>query len=166
MKKIILLRHAKAEFNHNLIDKKRNLDSIGSAEALLMSKKLHQKINNIDLVYCSDANRTIETANIVLFSDIHIKEKINTSKLYEAEADVYFDLLSEIDNNKDINSVMFVGHNPGISYFAELLVSEMLYFFSTCACVILTSTSKNWNEINKQNTKIDCIFSPIGDIMV
>jgi phosphohistidine phosphatase SixA len=61
MKKLLLLRHAKAVSHDEKHDKARALNSRGRSDSESMGRVMHREQYLPDLVFCSTARRTVET---------------------------------------------------------------------------------------------------------
>lgn len=124
MKRLYLLRHAKAEQEGKEdADFKRELNRKGLVQANVVGHLMKEKAHQIDKVFCSSASRTKMTFDIVkphLFIDsdkIHYEER-----LYLASAET---LLSHVRaHGKEASSVLLVGHNFGISELLSNLINE------------------------------------------
>ena len=82
MKKLIIIRHSKSDWNHNTSDQLRPISQRGIKDAKIMSNVLNKLELQIDHIFISIAKRTIETANI--FFDIS-----NTHIPYSYEEKIY-----------------------------------------------------------------------------
>ncbi|MDB2414459.1 histidine phosphatase family protein [Rickettsiales bacterium] len=149
-RQLIILRHAQAENGSD--DHSRGLTDKG----IKASRKMGEYIKEIGLkpreIICSDALRTSQTAeNICKFADIDTA--INKSKkLYLATPG---EILKEIANFGDeVDSLMIVGHNPGVHQLCAGLVGEgdpqliqnLRSGFPTCAMAVL-SLDVSWNNM-------------------
>ena len=82
MKKLILIRHAKSSWKHDVIDHERPLNSRGVKDVELMSNHLKEKGLQVDLVLSSDAVRAKTTANGIIsnlnidFKNLHFIEPL------------------------------------------------------------------------------------------
>ena len=68
MKKLIIIRHSKSDWNHNTSDLLRPISDIGIKDAKIMSNVLNKLKLQVDHIFISTVKRTIETENI--FFDI------------------------------------------------------------------------------------------------
>src|ERR1051326_8136773 len=104
MKKIILVRHAKAEDKadpHH--DFERNLTVVGIRDAGVMGERLHVMRINPDAIISSPANRAVQTAEVV-HEKIHSKKEIITIKeIYNAKSSTLFRIIKKL-NAKDRKS--------------------------------------------------------------
>ena len=85
MKKIILIRHAKSSWKHNVSDTERPRSNRGYNDANLMVGILNNFSIDIDAVFSSNSKRTLETAKIFLENLINYKNLtvIKSEDLYD-----------------------------------------------------------------------------------
>jgi len=120
MRELILLRHAHAEaaaVGQDDID--RPLSRQGQAEAEAAGKWLKDNNYLPDRVVCSSARRARETLEQVL-SVIGYIEQRQEPRIYEATPG---DLMSVVDEHKELSRVLLVGHNPGLEQLVALISS-------------------------------------------
>ena len=117
MKTLILMRHAKSDWTSGIdSDHARPLNPRGRASALALGDWLRDKSWLPDEVLCSSALRTRETLEglgleaPVRFLDV----------LYHAGPEVMQETLKAAQGD----TVLLIGHNPGIAEFARLLLAE------------------------------------------
>jgi len=89
MKKIILIRHAKSSWEHNVSDIKRPISKRGFDDAVLMVQILNNLLIDLDAIYSSDSLRALETAKI--FSD----NLINYKKLKVTKSHNLYDFFGD-----------------------------------------------------------------------
>lgn len=122
-KKIYLLRHAKSDWsNLALGDHDRPLNDRGIQAADLIGRKLAASSFSPDAVLCSTAQRAVETLDRLMTAgsfNWHIDLRRN---LYHASADRLLTAIHGEDSSVD--SILLVGHNPGLQDLALALVSE------------------------------------------
>ncbi|MEA5259434.1 histidine phosphatase family protein [Arcicella aquatica] len=157
-KTLYLVRHAKASesVSPDLI---RPLTSSGMIDAARMGRNLSTKINPIDLIITSNAERTQMTAKVLSEQLGIADEKIHVlSDLYESSPKHYLDAVNAIPEN--INAVILVGHNPSISYFAEYLTHADIGSMPTCAVVGMKIENLAWAEVGKKSGDLIFYDSP------
>lgn len=111
MKRLILMRHGKAERSNPGGDFERGLTDRGFADAVLMGRLLADEGLAPQLALVSAARRTQETWRGVSTSFSEAKAAPLRS-LYHASADrIYFEVEAHADQ---ADSLMVVGHNPGL----------------------------------------------------
>ncbi len=113
--RLILMRHAKSSWDNALLeDHARTLNGRGRLSAKALGDWMRQKSYHPDQVLCSSAMRTRET-----FAGLNIAaDTAFLDSLYLASNDRMFTVLRGASEAL----VLMLGHNPGISCFAEQLV--------------------------------------------
>ncbi len=117
MKRLYLLRHAESSWDDpTLADHDRPLAPRGRPAAKVMAKHLGRKGIAPGLVLCSPSRRTRETLTRIAQglgknADVRIE-----AELYAASAAVLLEVLHEVPD--EVESVMLIGHNPGIQDLA------------------------------------------------
>ncbi|MCS5489932.1 phosphohistidine phosphatase SixA [Algoriphagus limi] len=117
MKRLFLLRHGEASFSADL-DFDRTLTPKGKGKVSHVAARLNELAPEIGKVYCSPAQRTKETANIVA-ERVLIKNQEYVRSIYDGDLQDLMDILE--NTPQDFNEVLIVGHNPLISLFAANL---------------------------------------------
>lgn len=145
MKTLSLLRHAKSSWNDTgLSDKDRPLNSRGEHDAPMMGSRLNDSPIRPSLIVSSPAVRAWTTARIVALEISYPKEFLQRDeRLYLAGVNQMLDVLSEQDPG--FNSIMLVGHNPGLTEFANRLVPDLTSNLPTCGMVSVEVDSDDWN---------------------
>ena len=124
MKTLFLMRHAKSSWkDDNLADHERPLKKRGKKDIKLIAKELKKSDLVPDLILCSSAVRAKETADLMAEA-LDYKGKIKTSdKLYMGEPQNYVEALNDV--KEKIQSVMIVGHNPGLEAYLQIIDGEI-----------------------------------------
>ena len=153
MKNIILIRHAKSDWNNeNLTDFERPLNARGLRDAKFMSSRLAKKGVNIDCIITSSAVRALTTAQFFAHAlDMDNNSIIQNRFLYGASESQYVNIIQELDDS--VQDIILIAHNPSISNLALILCSQLeLASMPTCCMVhIHFPSAKNWRDI-QQNT--------------
>ena len=157
MKTIYILRHAKSDQGDGSVkDHDRPLNARGREAAPAMGAYLKAKGYKPALILCSTAKRTVETCNLVRPSlgDMTVTFE---EGLYLAEARAILERVRRLDDAVD--SVMVIGHNPGLEQLAnglsaspaneagEKLHRRMREKFSTCALAVIEFSAAAWREV-------------------
>ncbi|MFV9551142.1 SixA phosphatase family protein [Algibacter sp. PT7-4] len=156
MKKLILVRHAKSSWKHDVIDHQRPLKSRGVNDANLVSNRLKLDCNKIDLLISSDANRTKSTANIFI-ANLNLDNNIVrfNHDLYDFSGE---DLIKVIEEcNDKVNCLMVFGHNHAITAFVNIFGSVHIDNVPTSGVVVIEFNSKKWSSL-KQGQTLKTIF--------
>lgn len=147
MKRLLLVRHAKATHDHNFTDYERPLKKSGIADAQTMAMRLKGQLLVPQIIISSPALRTKTTANI-LSEYLSVHEPITDKAIYEATEDDLLHIINALPDNH--NFVALVGHNPSIS--------QLLYFFTRqirdvppCAVALIDFEFDKWAMLGQNN---------------
>ena len=122
MKKLIIMRHAKAEKDaESGEDFDRHLADRGQIEARLVAEALMNDGYRPDLALVSKSMRTSETFMAVCSVFGEIKAVVSDS-LYNADSNV---LRQMIEANEDTaEQILVIAHNPGVQYLVMEYLNE------------------------------------------
>ncbi len=124
MKTLFILRHAKSSWkDDSLQDFDRPLNGRGRKAAELIGTLMKNKKLTPDLVLCSPAVRARETIQIVMKTARLPAELRYDQRIYEAGTLQLLEVISQIEEDKD--SVLLVGHNPGLEELLQVLTSSV-----------------------------------------
>jgi phosphohistidine phosphatase len=165
MKTLYLLRHAKSDREAGVEDFDRPLASRGRAAAALMGTymKTHKLVP--DLILCSSARRTTETAELLLrqLGQVSIEHR---RTLYLAAAGV---LLREVRRADDaLGKLMLIGHDPGLHGLAVALAGEgkadsltsLRAKLPTGALVALSFDVTQWAKLAEGKGRLEAFIRP------
>ncbi len=145
MKVLTLMRHAKSSWqNTTLSDRERPLNERGEQDAPMMGKRIAAAGIRPSLILSSPAVRTWTTAKIVaqeLGYPIEFLQR--EDDLYLASLDDMLDVLLRQD--AEFNSLLLVGHNPGLTTFANYLVPGLTGNLPTAGVVSVRFEQADWN---------------------
>ena len=120
---LYLLRHAKSSWDDaSQRDFERPLSPRGREAAALIGEFVQEKGIDFDLVLVSTAVRTRETIELVKERAKFRGEVRYDERIYEATVSQLLDVISQVDSDRE--SVLLVGHNPGIQELLALLTGE------------------------------------------
>jgi len=151
MKTIILVRHSRAtKMMLKIEDIDRPLVEDGVEDANKMGSWLKKNKHIPDLFITSPAVRAYSTAMIFARTlDYQLnKIKIN-KKLYESGVDGFLDVISSVKDEFD--SVILFGHNPDITFTANLLSNGFGGDLPTSGIVAIEFKVNKWEEVNDSN---------------
>lgn len=159
MLRLILMRHAKSDWNHpHLGDHDRPLNKRGAASAKALGAWLRSKGYQPDQILSSSAERTGQTcAGLALPDDIPVTF---TRALYLAEPETMLEVLRAATGR----CVLMLGHNAGIAEMAERIVqappqNTRFADFPTGATVVVDFEAEFWNAIGwHQGQPIDFVI--------
>ena len=150
MKKLVIIRHAKATHETGFPDFERPLTPQGMRDAAAMAGRLNENNHVPQMLVSSPALRTISTANI--FSQhLSLPAAEEIKGIYEADLDDLVEITGELPDA--IDCIGLVGHNPGLS--------QLLYYFTgvandvpTCAIAIVEFETNVWATVTANSGKL------------
>jgi phosphohistidine phosphatase len=168
MRRLIILRHAKADPRHrgDARDRERKLAPRGLEDAPRLGHYLAEQGIGIDMALVSDSARTQETfalAGAAYGRPIPLRLEPG---MYDASASSLLTLVRASDD--DIASLLLVGHNPGFAELANALagtgedkaLSLMRSKFPTAALAIVDFDVAHWAEIALGGGRLERFVTP------
>ncbi|WP_305968054.1 MULTISPECIES: histidine phosphatase family protein [unclassified Mameliella] len=157
MKHLILIRHAKSDWSHGLPDHDRPLNKRGRRAAPAIGGWLREKGYLPDDILCSTATRTRETLALL---EINAPVRFEPA-LYHAAPETMLETLRSAQGD----SVMMLGHNPGIAEFAERLLHEApmhprFAAYPTCATLVARFDIDDWRSLHPGTGKATAFVVP------
>lgn len=151
-KTLILIRHAKTEqAPAGLSDFERALTERGERNAPEMAERLLRQSLQPDRILSSPAVRAISTARLMApvfgIPAHHIEED---AALYHADPGVIASCIAR--TAEEINTLVLVGHNPGISQLAALLSDARIDHLPTCGAVAADLSVSEWSAFEPDGT--------------
>jgi phosphohistidine phosphatase len=146
MKRLTLIRHAKSSWkNSGLADVDRPLNSRGKRDAPRMGAYLARQGIQPDIILASPARRARKTAKLLAGEIPGAAGRILADPaLYEAGAAVILERVRALDESWQ--HVMLIGHNPGLTDFANLLTAIGIDNLPTCAVLVADLDIDFWCE--------------------
>ena len=151
MSKLILIRHAKSSWEHDVIDHQRPLKKRGFKDADMVSNSFKKKSLSADLLISSDAIRAKTTAEIFI-SNLNIDESIVrfTHDLYDFSGKNLLRVIKSCDNT--INTLMVFGHNHALTDYVNTFGDKYIDNIATSGLVIIEFDIDNWKELKLGKT--------------
>ncbi|MCH7400219.1 SixA phosphatase family protein [Belliella kenyensis] len=144
MKKVLgLLRHGEAGFDFES-DFQRELSAKGRSKLIKMSDSLFRADFSPQKIISSSATRTIQTTEIISYG-FPSAEVAFFKELYEADSSIISSKISEIKN--EIDEVLLVGHNPGLSLFVSQIADQGYLSMEPGMIIILELYIQEWSHI-------------------
>ncbi len=154
MKTLTLVRHAKSSWDDStLSDRERPLNHRGERDALEMGRRIGGHGIRPSLIITSPAQRALESARI-------IAREINYPiEFLQREAHLYLASLTKLQDtivaqDEGFNNVMIVGHNPGLTEFANFLVPGLCNNLPTAGVVSVMIESDDWSLYQRPPTTL------------
>src|SRR6185437_12709428 len=123
MKRLLLLRHAKAERDSDEGDHGRTLTARGRADAARMGAQLHVKGWMPDCVLSSTSARTVETWQLLCAELPKAPEPEFLEALYLASWKAMLNAIRHHADD-DAQTLLVIGHNPGLEELALALAHK------------------------------------------
>lgn len=154
MKTLTIFRHAKSSWDYpDLSDHDRPLNKRGKKDAPIMGERLKAAGIRPSLIVSSPAKRAWSTAKLVARELTYPVEFLQREPLlYHAGVNRIFDVLAAQDDG--FNSIMIVGHNPGLTDFANFLVPQLTSNIPTAGFVSVLIDSEDWDLRIRQSVKL------------
>lgn len=161
MKKLIFVRHAKAEDESNGIsDFERSLTLKGKIISRTMARKLGETEKSPGIFITSPAFRALETA--IIFAGelgIYADDIILNSSVYNRMSLKNLpSILAGI--NEDADTVTLFGHNPSFSDIANSLSSEGCDYIPKTGIICISFKIRKWSEISRARGKTEYFLKP------
>lgn len=165
MKTILIVRHAKthqADWGEKDFDRK--LMKRGEKNAEEIAGFIRSKNLKPDLIICSPAKRTRQTAKILAKELAYKKDDIMfTDDLYEGSVSDYIRAISTAANKK--NTLVIVGHNPGISMFSTIMSQEVFSGHMPTGSVVAVQAAVNdWSAFEAAEKELLFFQAPEGHL--
>lgn len=160
MKHIYIIRHAKSSWaNLGQIDHDRPLNERGIRDSITMAEKLSNLQNTPTIIISSTANRALATAR-TFQEKLKISESnfYTTKELYHADIPEIMECINEQDDQTD--SIAIFCHNPGITYFANLICDADLENVATSGIVYVTASVSSWQKVESENITFKSYLYP------
>jgi phosphohistidine phosphatase len=167
MRRLLLLRHAKAERaelggrDRDRALAKRGREQTGEIGPFLVRHKLVP-----EQALVSPAARTRQTWEQIAATLRRPPPIILDERLYNADADTLLEVVREAD--AAIRALVLVGHNPGLHEFALMLVAtgdtearaRLAEKLPTGGLVIIEFNVKDWQALHPQSGRLDRFVTP------
>jgi phosphohistidine phosphatase len=166
MRRLFLIRHAKAEPAVGRVDYERKLTGRGRDDAKRVAKALAARRILPDILVHSGAARAKETAEMLAAAwrgKVELKED---GRLYDASLATLLDRTRALsDEHKHVG---LVGHNPGLGELATALIGSgaepevrrLAAKYPTGAVAVLDFSIKRWAEAERNSAMLALYLTP------
>lgn len=146
MKTLILLRHAKSSWDDpELQDADRPLNKRGKRDAAALGERLAARSLAPDIVAVSPARRARATIEPLRARALAAGARIvEDERLYAASASAILSVVQGLDDASD--RAMIVGHNPGLTDFANRFAACSIDNIPTCGIVAIDYDAASWAQ--------------------
>lgn len=144
MKTLLLLRHAKAApQDFRMRDFDRPLNERGTKDALLIGNFMREQKLAPDVALCSPAERTRQTAALVIQSAPLATPLRYDARIYEASMKDLLQIVSQTEETA--RTLLLIGHNPGIEQLLFALTGES-HTMPTATLVRIALSIEKWSR--------------------
>lgn len=160
VRRLVVMRHAKAAWPDGVIDHDRPLAPRGRREAPRVGTWLAEEGWAPELVLCSDARRTRETVELVVqgLADAGAPAPSVRAlpELYEAAVHQVLHVVAETP--AEVRTVLLVGHEPTMSAAVAAITGQSLKFVTACAAKV--QVDGPWTELRADAGHLCGVRSP------
>ena len=156
MKKLLLIRHAKAVREVETTDYERPLKYSGITDAEFMAERVKNEAFVPQQLIASAALRTETTANI--FSEhLMLPKPLLDKNIYSAGKKELIRIINEFPDKYDF--IGLVGHNPDISQMIDYFTGEERDV-PTCAVALIAFQLDDWKLLSENTGTLTWYSSP------
>jgi phosphohistidine phosphatase len=148
MKTLCLIRHAKSSWNDVYVeDFERLLNNRGLQDAPEMGRRLMQTGFRPDLIVSSPAFRAMSTARRISRElAYNIEQIVADMRIYDAPLNRLIEVVQNLPD--EANTIVLVGHNPGMHKLAHHLTGAAPDEFPTCAVFAIQFDFNSWSNLS------------------
>lgn len=158
MKKLIVIRHAKADGSFTGADFDKPLQERGRQAAPLIAKKIISRGIQHPFILCSGALRTQQTLSLMnTYFQVPQERIIIDPDLYLAAAQK---LLNAIQQTPDaVDELILIAHNPGVTALINSLAQESIINVPTAGTACILFDTPKWQQL-QANGKLGYYIFP------
>jgi phosphohistidine phosphatase len=168
MRRLLLLRHGKADRHSAGGDRERPLTKRGEEDSRRMGEYLATEGLTPDLAVASNARRAKRTLDLALESFPNHVTHLIENTIYLATADHLLEILRQTPDK--FFTLLAVGHNPGFAEFAISLagsgkaedLSRLRSKFPTAALAVLDFEAEHWVSVGHGDGRLAYFITPAG----
>lgn len=155
-RRLILLRHAKADRHSSAGDHERPLAERGRTEAPLAGSWLREHGYTVDRVMCSTAVRARRTSELAL-SEIDYSPGVSFDRrMYGADVGGLLEVVHDLTD--EIRTAVLIAHNPGLQEMIGLL-AEQDAELRTSAIAVLRFRG-TWKDADAGGAALEALATP------
>jgi phosphohistidine phosphatase len=167
MRRLLLLRHAKSAWSDpGTSDHERPLNRRGQEAAPRIGAYLDRHGLIPDRVLCSPATRARATWELVAAAMSAAPPASYVERLYDATPRAVLDVIRHAD--RDVDSVLVVGHNPGLHEVATLLIASgdldhrerLREKLPTGGLVVIDFPIADWSKLHDRSGRLERFVVP------
>jgi phosphohistidine phosphatase len=158
MKSLLLLRHAKSDWAQpGVVDFARPLNKRGAKAAPVIGRFARKRRLRPDLILCSPAERTRQTAALVVeAAGFHLDLRFD-ERIYEASWSRLLEMVQQLEDS--VSLALIIGHNPGMEDLL-LNLAGVNRHMPTAAFTRINLTVENWSEVVPGTGQMEWLVKP------
>jgi phosphohistidine phosphatase len=158
MKTLLIMRHAKSSWDGgDLADFERPLNSEGIKTAQFMGNLIYRTGLQPTLIIASPAKRAKQTA-VLIKASAEINNQIEyVEKVYEASPTTLLNVVFGFRDKHE--SIILIGHNPGIESFIRFLTGEK-QAMSAGSIAKINLDVEMWSDIDENCGQFELMLRP------
>lgn len=150
MKKIVIVRHAESPIVPGIADKQRQLSQHGREQSKMLGVNLRCRLDDIDEVVCSTAERTCQTLTGLSRALPTAANISYEDVLYNASAEQILERVKQSDSES--RGIMIIAHNPGVSNILQMVAPDSGHQgHSPASVAYYYSTAATWDQVEFSN---------------
>lgn len=151
MKRLIIIRHGKSSWKHNVDDHQRPLKKRAYKDAEKVISALQVEFEKPTALWSSSATRALESAKIFRESLGIAEENFVVRKdLYTFEAASLLEIISSC--NDEVDQLMIFGHNPAVTEVVNSLGDQYFDNIPTTGACVIDFNEDSWQDIKNGQT--------------
>lgn len=167
MRRLLLLRHAKAERSQpGGRDQDRILTKRGRRDAAAVGAYLVRHKFVPDRALVSTSARTRETWALVSAAFAKLPPVSFDERIYEASPEAILNAIRETGTAG--KTLIVVGHNPGVQQLAAMLIASgdvdtrqrLLEDYPTCAFALISFAGDSWDTLRSMGGRLEHFVTP------
>ncbi len=152
MKEIILIRHGKSSWEHDVTDRERPLKTRGINDIKLVANHFFNNNSVPEIIFSSPARRALSTCEIFMNTlNIAKEEVVVVEELYDFDGRNVIDYIKNLSN--EYNEVMIFGHNHAFTSISNIFGDTFIDNLPTSGLVKLKFDINDWNDLKKGITE-------------
>ncbi len=159
MKEILIMRHAKSDWNTDSSDFERTLNKRGLKAAKTMGEEVLKRKLVPDFILTSPAKRAVKTFQLFTKACNYSGDVAEVRDFYFTGVTEAFKHLIKLDDK--YNRVLLLGHNPTWEQLSESLISvNTTIAMPTASVVYITAKIESWKDLKLNENKLEWLLSP------
>lgn len=164
-KVLLLLRHAKSDWDSGVVDHERSLSPRGQRDALAVGQRLARQGFVTDLLLCSTAVRTRQTWDRAVLGGASTHQTRYLFGIYQASVGDLVAMIHELP--EETQTVLLIGHAPGVpdlvyllgSRTADSIWARLDEGYPTAGLAVLTLPDR-WSEASPESAQLAAFEVP------